>query len=127
MITLTRDPAFADALRAYQVVIDGATRGQVRRGENWSTDELSPGAHSIRVKIDWAGSQTLDFVYQGRPIQFECGSNLKGWRCILAIAYLFLPTRWCWIRLKTTPAEAVDPNRSIGPDLGIGVSRSRLG
>jgi hypothetical protein len=117
MITLTREhAAYADSWRAYQVVIDGITRGQVRRGESWSTDELAHGAHSLRVGIDWAGSQTLNFVYQGGFLQFECGSNLKGWRIILGFVYLFSPTSWCWLRQKINLAEqAVAPNRSLPP------------
>jgi hypothetical protein len=98
MLTLHRDPSYADALRYYEVIVDGITVEKVKKGGTCSFSSLRPGNHTIWVKVDWCRSNKIAFNYTGEPLNFECGSNLKGFRLMLAVIYLFMPTRWCWIR-----------------------------
>ena len=53
---------------------------------------VASGTHSIVVKVDWCGSPTRHVTIDaGETVLFECGSNLRGVRVLLAIVYvLFL-------------------------------------
>ncbi len=44
-----------DRFRPYDVLIDDVTLGSVRNGDT-SEFVVSPGEHSIRLKVDWCGS-----------------------------------------------------------------------
>ena len=101
-ITVQRMTGYADRLRAYKVKIDGVVVGSVRAGDS-ATIPVSPGRHSLQLRIDWAGSEQTDFeVKPGDQVFYECGSNLAGWRVLMALCYLtVLPRRWLWLRRKT--------------------------
>ena len=101
-ITVQRMTSYADRLRAYKVKIDGVVVGSVRAGDS-ATIPVSPGRHSLQLRIDWAGSERIDFaVKAGEQIFFECGSNLAGWRVLMTLFYLILlPRKWLWLRTKT--------------------------
>ena len=94
-IRLTRTTYFPDTLRAYRIMVDGMEMARVKGGESVEIP-VSPGTHSVVVKIDWCGSPTLDFtVRTGETIEFECESNLRGLRIFWVHFYiLFMRDRY---------------------------------
>jgi hypothetical protein len=77
-LTVSRDSGYADHFRAYSIVVDGKKIGKVRNGET-KEFTIEPGSHSIRAKIDWCGSHTLDFTAtEDEPLFFHVKSNLRG-------------------------------------------------
>jgi len=55
LIVISRGSAFADSKRDYRVVLDGQEIGRLADGDTKSFPDSS-GAHSLKLKIDWAGS-----------------------------------------------------------------------
>jgi hypothetical protein len=70
-VTRRRAP-WRDALRSYVVLIDGKRAGKIRQGA--TKDFLvQPGRHSLRLKIDWKGSDELTVeVQQDKTASFVC-------------------------------------------------------
>ena len=101
-ITIQRGKSYADRLRAYKVVVDGVVVASVRAGQS-VTVPVSAGSHALGLRIDWCGSEELQFeVRTGERITFECGSSLAGWRVWLALLYVIFRTReYLWLRRAT--------------------------
>ncbi len=100
MIRLKRVSCWTDRLRAYKVILDGNTLGEIGNGEEREF-KVPAGKHTLKMKIDWCGSNTIDFETQGNPVEFECGSNLGGTRALLAIFYVFfLRNEYVWLKRK---------------------------
>ena len=87
-LTITRESGYADPLRAYKVVLNGERIGEIRNGE---TKEFSigPGKHALSLKIDWCGSETVEFVVdrEEKPA-FQVKSSLRGKRVFLSLWYV---------------------------------------
>ncbi|QQS41624.1 MAG: hypothetical protein IPM63_01385 [Acidobacteriota bacterium] len=98
MIKVKRGSSWADALRSYEVLLDGEVIGQIKRGEE-KDFEVPHGPHELAVKIDWCTTPAVPFEYIGEPVHFECGNALKGWRSMVAIVYVLLwPSEYLWLR-----------------------------
>jgi hypothetical protein len=64
--------AWKDRYRKYRVVLDGVEVARLRNGESTSL-AVSPGGHTLRIKIDWCGSPEQAFhVGSGDEIDFCC-------------------------------------------------------
>ena len=94
-ISIKRESVFADKLRNYRVVLDGVIIGDIADGEKKNFD-IDPGTHTLRMKIDWAGSNRVTFdASKNKTIHFKCAGNIVGSKRLLAIVYaLFLFNRW---------------------------------
>ena len=101
-ITIRRGKSYADSWRAYKVKVDGIVVASVRAGQS-AAITVVPGSHMLRLRIDWCGSEEIQFdVQAGDHITFECGSSLAGWRIFLAPFYVFFRTcRYLWLRRAT--------------------------
>lgn len=89
-IRVTRTTNYADRLRAYRINIDGVEAARIRAAENVEIP-VSGGHHRISARIDWCGSPAIEFdISPGETLEFECGSNLRGIRILLAIIYTSL-------------------------------------
>ena len=103
MIQFTRESAYSDALRAYQVEIDGVVVGEIANGTTKSF-AVEPGKHTVRVKIAWTSSRKLTFkVDKDQGVHFTCRSAMVGPRAWLSILYmLFLPHKYIdlWLEEK---------------------------
>lgn len=98
-IYLTRDRALRDFFRRYRVMIDGEEHGRIERGGTFECS-MSPGWHSLQLRIDWCGSNTIELdVLDQSVVRFECGSNQRLWR-MNATSSLYFPHEW--IRLCAT-------------------------
>lgn len=72
-IVLQRVPApWRDERLAYKVRIDGQVVGKIRSGEERRYD-VSPGEHTLDLRIDWKGSAALSVALQpGGSATFAC-------------------------------------------------------
>lgn len=116
-ITVTRTTSYPGRLRSYKVKIDGVILGQVRAGSS-VTIPVSSGRHSISLRIDWCGSEPIDFEAKpGEHLYFEGGSNLvNGWGMLFPLLYaVFFPHRYLWLR-RAAQSEVSAYRLSAGPD-----------
>jgi hypothetical protein len=98
-INIRRSKSYADRLRAYTVQVDHVTVASLAADQS-ATVPIMAGRHTLRLRIDWCGSEELQFEAQSREqITFECGSKLTGWRILLALFYVLFRTRqYLWLR-----------------------------
>jgi hypothetical protein len=110
-VKVTRDTGYADALRVYRVMIDGNEAGVRRPGET-GLFPASGGTHEICLKIDWCGSKTVSFnVGQQGEVYFLAKSNLRGWRILSTVRYVFFE-RDSYLLLEGPFPE--QPPKSVG-------------
>lgn len=87
--------AWVDRGRDYQILVDGVARASVG---NDSTVEIpvEPGAHSVRMKVDWCYSRELLITADAdAPVLLECGPNASP---ILAVLYTtILRNSYLWL------------------------------
>lgn len=97
-IKIYRRKEYADALRSYQIYIDGEMVGDINRGQTVEL-QMPNGTHRIALKIDWCGSNEIEFsVWNDETIEFDCGNNTK---LILAFYYvLFARNEYIWLRKR---------------------------
>jgi hypothetical protein len=98
-ISVIRDSGYADRLRDYRILLDGAEIGRVGNGGERSF-EVAAGRHQLMLKVDWGRSNIVAFdISESQISQFKCGSNLRGWRLALAIYYMSFGFRnYLWLR-----------------------------
>jgi len=98
-ISLTRDSGYADRRRQYRVLIDGVVIGRIADGATQSY-VVTRGNHTLVLKIDWCGSNPLNFEAQSAEVlHFACGSNLRGLRLLLVFYYALLArNHYLWLR-----------------------------
>lgn len=88
LLKIIRDAGYVDLLHAYVVLLDGKKIGELKNGES-KTFKISPGAHSIWMKIDWCGSKTLQFYsVDTEPAAFKVSSNLRGFKLLFGFWYI---------------------------------------
>jgi len=98
LIVISRGSTFADRRRDYRVLLDGDEIGRLADGDTKSFP-TTPGTHSLKLKIDWAGSNEISFdANTAQTVTFECISSLRGWRVAFAVFALFWPSSY--IRLE---------------------------
>ena len=84
LLRIVRDSGYADRLRAYKVIVDGNTAGEIRNGET-KEFPISSGQHDLALKIDWCGSKTIRFtITDGEVLTFDAKSNLRGPKLLTA-------------------------------------------
>jgi hypothetical protein len=96
---------YTDRARAYKVLVDGEERGTVKQGEGVEI-EVEPGSHEVQMRIDWAGSRTLEVdLTEGERAEFVCAPNANP---LTAIFYAFFK-RSDYIRFERRgPAALVE-------------------
>lgn len=98
-LLIRRSKSYSDSLRSYKVFIDGNEVGLIKNGME-SRFCVAPGEHLIHLKIDWCKTPRQKFsISYGEEATFECGSNVKGVKLLLAPIYaLFLPSSWICLK-----------------------------
>jgi hypothetical protein len=91
-VRIHREPSkWQDRARAYQVLIDGEAVGEICNGETGEF-AVSPGSHSLRLKIDWTGSPAEHFtIASGQTVDFRCRGGMQPLLAPVA-RRSFLPT-----------------------------------
>jgi len=78
LVTIIRDAGYVDRLRAYQIMIDGQTVGELKNGEI-KQFSVPAGQHQLAVKVDWCGSKRVHFkIAEGETLEFDAKSNVRG-------------------------------------------------
>ncbi|WP_143157916.1 hypothetical protein [Rubritalea squalenifaciens] len=96
-LIIQRDSGYADSLRAYKLILDGAEIGTIKGGESRSY-HVDPGKHTIQAKIDWCSSPPEEFVADHEPIAFEVFSKVRGFKFLGAVFAAFNPQGWIGMR-----------------------------
>lgn len=109
---ITRDSGFADFVRKYKVVLDGEEIGVLKNGGTFGCT-IASGKHALQLKVDWCGSDMVEFnAVPGEQVQFQCGSNLRGWKLLKASKVMReSPYEWIWLKQssnKTMQATCED-------------------
>jgi len=86
-LSISRPRQYADALRQYRVLIDDAEAAAIRPGQTIDID-VPPGKHRVVAAVDWVRSNPVEFeALPGGYHRLEVGSNVAGWRLLLAGVY----------------------------------------
>jgi hypothetical protein len=98
IVSISRDSGYADRLRVYRVICDDVEIGRIANGKSGDF-AIAPGAHRLILRVDWCSSNELAFtVGNDQTARFSCGSNLRGFRLLLALYYIvFARTRYLWL------------------------------
>jgi hypothetical protein len=59
-LTVQRDKGWADKIRKYRILLDGAEIGRLSEGQVLR-QQITGGPHFVEAKIDWCGSRPLHF------------------------------------------------------------------
>lgn len=101
MIRIKRETSWQDRLRDYKVIVDEKEVGTLGSGETFETS-ISPGFHTLHLKIDWCTSNKIEFNTQDHEtLEFTCGglsrvNSLAVWWFIT-----FGWNRYLWIKQST--------------------------
>ncbi len=95
-IRFRRVKGWQDKLRAYAIVIDGKSIGEIKDGSEVEVP-VSPGIHTIQLRIDWCKSPELEVhVSEGGMEIVDCGPNGKP---LLALLYIsFFRGKYIWAK-----------------------------
>lgn len=100
ILRIQRGFQHASAWRMYALFVDGVRAAEI--GSNETIDvPVSPGTHTVVATIDWCSSNLLQLTCaDGEVCAVEVGSNLAGWRSLLAPLYLtLLRSRYLYVQL----------------------------
>ena len=87
LLRIVRDSGYEDRVRAYKVIVDGKTAGEIRNGET-KEFPVSSGQHEVSLKIDWCRSRVLPFtVAEGDSVTFDVQSSIRGRKVLAALWY----------------------------------------
>ena len=102
-IRIYRQPAYADRLRAYTVLLDGKAVTEVLDGAA-CTVVAAEGNHVLKLTIDWCESNPVTVeAASGSPQRLTVSSNFRGWRRVLALWYAVF-ARKSYLSLKRSEA-----------------------
>lgn len=101
ILKVSRQDEFRDTIRSYKIILDDIYCEDIKSGETKDL-EVTPGNHTIYLKIDWCRSNKIDFyVSNNEIIEFECGNSMSGWKILFALIYItFLKNKYLWIKIK---------------------------
>lgn len=102
VLRIKRDSGYADRLRDYSVILDGIQTGKIGNGET-KEFPIPPGQHELRLKVDWCGSNAIQFAASNNDILgFSARSNLQGVKLLAAVWYVFFaPKSWIVLERET--------------------------
>jgi hypothetical protein len=87
-----------DRKRAYKLLVDGHVAGEVRDSQE-VRHTVTPGTHTVAMKIDWSGSDTLSVTLgSGETAWFVCEPASSS-----AMALRDLLSRRAWVSLREDP------------------------
>ncbi|SEM72976.1 hypothetical protein SAMN05192533_105117 [Mesobacillus persicus] len=102
MIRIKRETSYPDRLRDYKVIVDEKEVGSLGSGGTLETS-ISPGFHTLYLKIDWCTSNKIEFeVQEEETLEFTCG-GLSGLKFLAVWWFItFGRHRYLWIKQITT-------------------------
>jgi hypothetical protein len=100
-LIVRRDKGWADKVRKYRILLDGADIGAIGEGEELRK-EIAAGTHEVQARIDWCGSRRLKIEAHANDIAVQVSSALRGWRLFLASFYVLF-RRNDYLRIDLSP------------------------
>ena len=102
-LRLTRQLSkWRDRFRDYTVVLDGSVIGKIANGATRDFF-VSPGDHTLRMKIDWTGSQEQHFhADSGETLEFTCRTADTKLALVFFSAIKSIFCRDQWVVLERT-------------------------
>jgi hypothetical protein len=99
VIKIVRKKNWKDLSRAYEIILDGENVGIILASQSISVP-VEPGHHSLKMKIDWGGSEEINFsIDSGEEITFICEFGFSILRLLLIPYYLiFKPKNWILLK-----------------------------
>ena len=95
-LTLVRGVEQVNYIRNYKVIIDSEVVGVIASGET-KHFEMSPGTHTIQVKIDWCRSRPCRFESSaGENVELNCGATYNDWRCMFM--FVIRPSTYVYVQ-----------------------------
>ena len=76
-ISVSRDSGYADRVRDYRVMLDGAEIGRIGNGGEKSF-EIAPGHHQLVIKVDYSAPSASPLAHRSRP---PCRAFASASRC----------------------------------------------
>ncbi len=105
-LTVRRDKGYADKMRKYHIVLDGAEIGRIAEGEVLRK-EVSEGPHVLEARIDWCGSPAFEFNARAGEEVVLVRSALRGWRMSLGLLYVIFHRRG-YLEIESGSEEPAD-------------------
>lgn len=98
IVRVHRAKQLADRLRAYEIFVDGESKGAVRAGG--AVDfRVENGRHRIVLRLDWCASNAIEFsLWDDETAEFDCGNNTGGFWSVFYV--LFRPHDYLWIKKR---------------------------
>jgi len=83
-LILKRPSKWLDAMRSYKIYVDGQRIGEIHNDET-KEFEITPGQHTIKVKIDFLSSKSLRFEVKkdDENLKMLVKNNTKIWLFVL--------------------------------------------
>jgi hypothetical protein len=99
VVKITRKKTLVNSLGGYEIILDGENVGIIFATQTISVP-VEPGHHSLKMMIDWAGSEEINFsIGSGEEITFECEPRLPIGAILLIPYYLiFKPNNWILLK-----------------------------
>ncbi len=98
VVKIIRKKRWGDTLRFYEIILDGKNVGIIFATQTISVP-VEPGHHSLKMKIDWGGSEEINFsIGSGEEITFECESTFRIWQLLLFPYYFFRSNDWVLLK-----------------------------
>ncbi len=68
--------------------------------------EVPAGTHSLRLRIDWFSSNTVEFKTDGEATEFECGSYHRttgSLFTLISVVYVLThPKQYIWLKRRSS-------------------------
>ena len=98
VVKITRKKTVVNSLGGYDIILDGKNVGIIFTTQTISVP-VEPGHHSLKMMIDWAGSEEINFsIGSGEEITFECESTFRIWQLLLFPYYFFRSNNWILLK-----------------------------
>lgn len=99
-VVFVRPPPFAHRHKSYEMFMNGDFIGEIACRQEWTLG-IPEGEYTFSARRNWYSSNALTIdVEPGWVYHVEVGSNLEGWRGLLAPLWaVFCPSRILYLRL----------------------------
>ncbi|MFW5999232.1 MAG: hypothetical protein ACOCQC_01075 [Halanaerobiaceae bacterium] len=115
-IKLLRTSQAVNSGRDYEIYIDNELKGKIPNGGE-ETFTVSPGTHTVLVKIDWAKSREMALhLEEGEKQKLLCGSRLVGWKRWFTLFYMFARDRFVYLE-PYTEDKVIDYGEKTADDI----------
>jgi hypothetical protein len=107
-LTVRRDRGWVDRFRNYKIVVDGSEIGRLAEGD-LLRQEIATGSHVIEARIDWCGSQPLEFEASSEDLTVLVANATQDGGVLSTIYFLAFKRRnYLCLRLADPALQSTD-------------------